>query len=271
MTSQDDRDACEVALVAARAAGAAVLPLWHAGVEAGWKARRDPVTAADRVAESVVRALIAETFPDDVVVGEEGPTVEESGIEGQRRWYVDPVDGTTNFLKRRPRWAVSVGFCDARDRLAAGVVHAPVTAETYAAVRGGGIVAGAGEEPAHPADALADVLLAVGALRGGHPGDVAAMQALDAAVLSVRMTGCTALDLCDVAAGRADAFWTSSCSRWDLAAGALIAAEAGALVTGMDGLALVGPAEQVLAAGPDVHDALLALIARAQSGAAAGV
>lgn len=217
-----------------------------------WKGRGDLVTVADRESEALVCEHLTAAFPDDLVVGEEGPVVGEDAVSGRRRWYVDPLDGTTNFVKGQPRWAVSVAFCGADDEMAAATVHVPMTGETLTAVRGQGAQRDGQEVHApdvEPHEALA--------LLGPLDGLTAAVPLIGRAVLSLRVTGSTVCDLADLATGRADVYIGVQQGRWDLAAGALIAAEAGITVTGLRGEPLTGPADAVFAAAPRVHAALL--------------
>lgn len=217
-----------------------------------WKGRGDLVTVADRESEALVREHLTAAFPDDLVVGEEGPALGEDAVAGRRRWYVDPLDGTTNFVKGQPRWAVSVAFCGADGEMAAAAIHMPLTGETLTAVRGQG-ASRDGEQlrapDVEPLEALA--------LLGPLDGLTAAVGMIGRAVLSIRVTGSTVHDLADLAAGRGDLYLGVHQGRWDLAAGALIAAEAGITVTGLRGEPLTGPADAVFAAAPRVHAALL--------------
>lgn len=262
MTVADELD---IALAAAHAAGALALEYRAQGVDAEWKGVGDLVTAADRAAEDLIREHIAATFPGDMIVGEEGLLVPEHDVSGRRRWYVDPIDGTTNYLKGRHWWAVSIGFCDTDDTLAAGVVHLPVLEETYAAARGNG--ATRNDEPIH-ASAVTDLSEAL--CTSGFPGAVSYAQvssrnievweAVMHRALSLRAMGAIAPDFCAVADGRADAAWTLGVERWDIAAGTIIAHEAGAVITDLEGAALSGPGRQALVAAPGIHAALLDLI-----------
>ncbi len=242
----------EVAVAAARAAGALLREHFARGVAPEHKGPGDLVTVADREAEALVRAHLRDAFGDDLVVGEEGPPLEEADVAGRRRWYVDPLDGTTNFVKGQPRWAVAVGFCDAGDRMAASAVCVPLAGETFAAVRGEGATrdgAPIAAADVGPQDALA--------LFGPLTGITAAVGAIAPRVLSVRVTGSTVADLVDLACGRGDLYLGTGQGRWDLAAGTLIAAEAGAVVTDLAGRPVTGPAVEVFAAAPRVHAALL--------------
>lgn len=249
-----------MAVEAAHAAGQVLLRHFSAGVTPRWKAERDPVTDADEEAQQAVRRQLLAAFPDDLVVGEEGPSMPEAQVQGRRRWYVDPLDGTTNFLRRRRRWATSVALCDPDDRMVAAAVHIPCWNETYTARVDRGAYRGHEPLRASTVDRTDQVLLALGAVGVDQPAPRAAVGRLAGRVLSVRVTGSTVCDLCDLAGGRADAFWANAAGRWDLAAGALIASEAGARVTDLSGRRVEGPAEVMLGAAPAVHDELLALV-----------
>lgn len=258
MTDPVERVAA-VAADVARAAGALLLHHFRDGVVAEWKGDRDPVTAADRGAEALIRERLAEAFPDDVVVGEEGEAVAESTVAGRCRWYVDPLDGTTNFLKGQRRWAVSLGRCGADGRVDVAAVHIPCDGETLIAVRGGGTRRDGAVVRATGTGTLGEALVAIGALKRGD-ADRDAVAAIAGRVMSVRVTGSSVCDLADVACGRSDAFLTTGSGRWDLAAGGLLAEEAGATVTTVDGRPAVGPVETILAAAPALHGELAALL-----------
>jgi myo-inositol-1(or 4)-monophosphatase len=219
----------------------------------------DMVTEYDRQSESFIVAGILAVRPDDTIVGEEGAAhAGTSGID----WLIDPIDGTTNFLYGLPGYAISIAARDT-DGLLAGVVHVPTLGETFRAVRGGG--AFLNDEPIRCSDAseLATSLVATGFSYG------AAMRVRQAEVLvqvlgrvrDIRRFGSAAVDLCHVACGRVDAYYERGLSAWDLAAGELIAREAGAIATGFDG----GPPRpgEVVVAAPALHGSLLALLATA--------
>lgn len=259
-STTDGAHELEVARRAVVAAGELLQDHFRRGVRADWKGDRDPVTEADLAAEALIREHLAVAFGDDVVVGEEGADVAEERVRGRRRWYVDPLDGTANFLKRRPRWASSIGFCDADDRLTAAAVATPTTGEVFTATRGGG--AWCNDLPVRAADTTdpVEAMTAVGVLDVDLPlDDPVALICVCRGTLSLRVTGSTVSDLCDVAAGRLDGFWSAGAKRWDLAAGILLCREAGATVTESDGSAIADPGSSVLAAAPSVHPALLRL------------
>ncbi|MEA2451109.1 MAG: monophosphatase, partial [Thermoleophilaceae bacterium] len=179
----------------------------------------------------------------DALVGEEG-----SGDEGTsgRRWVVDPLDGTTNYLYRFPAWCVSVALEDSDGGLA-GVVHDALGGETFRATRGGGAERNGEPIAVNDHDDLATALVATGF---GYDADVRAGQAevvrtVLPRVRDLRRAGAAALDLCYVACGRLDGYFERGVNHWDYAAGALIVREAGGatlpLEGGRPGLAAAGP------------------------------
>jgi myo-inositol-1(or 4)-monophosphatase len=189
----------------------------------------------DEAAERAISARIRAAFPADAIVGEE---LSSTRVHTGRRWYVDPVDGTTNFVHGHPFVCVSIGFADG-DGLAAAVIHAPLLGEVYHAVRGGGAWLN-GEpirvtETADPARAL----LATGFPFKSGKGNLDAYMLLVADAIrgtrDVRRAGSAALDLAFVAAGRVEGFFEIGLAPWDVAAGMLLVAEAGGRVTGWPG------------------------------------
>ena len=219
------------------------------------------VSDADRAAERAITALLRAERPDDGIMGEEGAAVE--GASG-RRWVVDPLDGTTNYLYGFPQWAVSVAVEDASGALA-GVVLDPVRGELFRASRGAG--ADLGGEPLHVRDGaqLSRSLIATGF---GYEAGWRAEQARVAAhilprVRDVRRAGAAALDLAWLAAGRLDGYWERGLNPWDWAAGRLLVTEAGGAVA-----ELGGERYGLVAAGPALLPQLLELVAEAERAAA---
>lgn len=222
----------------------------------------DPVSDADRASEGIlVRALLA-ARPEDGLLGEEGAARE--GTSGLR-WVLDPLDGTVNWLYGFPAWCVSVACEDERrapGEALAGVVYDPLRDECFRAARGEGawLVSPQGERRLRVNDPvpLERALLATGF--GYDVEDRRRQAATVARVLplarDVRRGGAAALDLCWVAAGRLDGYYEDTTSRWDWAAAALIAREAGAVVTAY------GDADHdgVIAAGPALHPELRPLV-----------
>jgi len=216
----------------------------------------DMVSEMDRASEALIVKGILAVRPDDAVLGEE--TGSRHGTSGVR-WVIDPLDGTTNYLYRHPVWAVSVGV-EVDGEAAVGVVAAPALRETFSAVRGGGAWLNG-----DPIAVSGEVDLA-SALVGTGFGYVAERRALQAAVLphllpvvrDIRRNGVASLDLCWVACGRLDGYFEAGGQPWDVAAGLLIASEAGAVSSGLDGGAVVP--ESLMVATPGVAPALFALL-----------
>lgn len=213
----------------------------------------DPVTEFDQAAEQLLVDRLRAECPDDGIVGEEGAGVE--GTSG-RDWYLDPIDGTANFVYGLPAWCTSVGVVDADGGLA-GAVFAPVSGELFSAARGGGSSLDGTPVSASRCTALDEALIATGfAYRPERRRRQAERLAgIIDRVRDVRRSGSAALDLCFVACGRVDAYYEEHLNSWDVAAGLLIAAEAGATTSDERGGA-AAPAFTV-ASAPGVHRALL--------------
>lgn len=230
---------------AARRAGELLLRRFGAPEEAvaSKSSATDMVSEADHEAERSIVEALTNGRPADGILGEEGAHVE--GSSG-RRWIVDPLDGTTNFLFGHPAWAVSIALEDDKGR-SVGVVHAPVLGETYIAERGGGCMLNGADVSVREPTVLASALLATGF---SYVADERRRQADELVrilprVRDVRRGGAAALDLAWVAAGRLDGYWERGVKLWDWAAGALLVTEAGGairLLTGPDGLMASSPA-----------------------------
>jgi myo-inositol-1(or 4)-monophosphatase len=246
----------ELAERAARAAGE-VLMSYYGRPPAGLGAKTsetDLVSDADLEAERVIRELLEAERPEDGLLAEEGSHVE---TESGRRWIVDPLDGTINFLYGFPAWAVSVALEDP-EGIEAGVVFDPVRQDLYRAVRGEGATLNGKPIRASGRAELARALVATGF---SYEAERRAWQAelllrLLPQVGDIRRTGAAALDLCLVAAGRVDAFYERGLKRWDEAAGRLIVEEAGGVVADLEG----EPAGMVAAGSPELLADLYALV-----------
>jgi myo-inositol-1(or 4)-monophosphatase len=231
------------------------------GVIATKSSPTDVVTEADRAAEAMIIERILAERPGDAILGEEGGLHGGGGSPGGAvRWIVDPLDGTVNYLYGLPDFAVSIA-AEAGGAIVAGVVHVPVRGEVFTAVAGGGAWLHAAGRPAvrlrcNAGVPLAGALVATGfgygAPRRRVQGEVVA--ALLPLVRDIRRGGSAAVDLCSVAAGRVDAYYERGVHYWDIAAGGLIAAEAGASMGGLAGK----PAGEdlTIAAGPGLFGEL---------------
>ena len=215
----------------------------------------DVVTAMDTAAEALLRSVLVGARPHDGMLGEEGgETVGTSGV----RWIVDPLDGTVNYLYGLPGWGISVA-AEVAGEVVVGVVNVPTWQTMFVATRGGGAWANDVAVQASSANDLAQALVATGfgydAQRRAE--QAAALPGLLPRIRDVRRFGAAASDLCLLAAGRVDAYFERGLSVWDLAAGRLIAQEAGALV---EVRADASRGDLVIGAGPALFPALAALL-----------
>jgi myo-inositol-1(or 4)-monophosphatase len=217
----------------------------------------DVVTEMDRAAESTIRAGLLRSRPDDGFLGEEGAAITGSS---RVRWIVDPIDGTVNYLYGIPVWAVSIA-AEVDGEVVAGVVHAAAARETYTARLGGGSYLGGRRLHVNDIADLGQALIGTGfsyaSDRRRRQADI--LQQVLPTVRDIRRPGSASVDLCWVAAGRMDGFYEKGLAAWDMAAGALVAREAGAIVQGLHGR----PAGEdlVVAAGPRLFPALHDLLA----------
>lgn len=248
---------------AAASAGAEVVGQWADRLEsAEFKGIGNPVTEADRESEDAIISLITTHRPDDGIVGEEGGSRE--GSSG-RRWLVDPLDGTVNFIHGFPHVSVSVAVEDDAGGIA-GVVRDVFRGEEFAAGRGiGSELDGVPIHVAGRTD-LAMALIATGFSYDRHqrgPMYGAVLGEMLQVVRGIRRGGSAALDLAWVACGRLDGYWELRLGPWDVAAGFLIVAEAGGIITAFDG----GPPshEECVAANPGLQPRLREAVATASS------
>ncbi|MFN0089073.1 MAG: inositol monophosphatase family protein [Acidimicrobiales bacterium] len=218
----------------------------------------DMVTEMDTASERLIVGRLLAARPDDAVLAEEGG--EQPGRSGVR-WVIDPLDGTTNYLYGHPGFAVSIA-AEIHGATAAAVVLDPLHGDLYRARRGGGAWRNRERLALRPPPPLAEALIATGFayLAERRARQAAVLVGLLPEVRDIRRMGAAAVDLCSVASGRVDGYYEAGLARWDLAAGALVAEEAGAVVSGLGG-AEAGPAF-IVAAPPGLHRALVnALIA----------
>jgi len=215
----------------------------------------DVVTAMDLASEELVRRMLARLRPDDGILGEEGG--HEPGTSGVT-WVVDPIDGTVNYLYGLPAYAVSVAAVVGEPTPAtwtalAGCVHAPATGETWTAGRGAGAYLDGRPLTVRPAPPLERCLLGTGFgyLAERRRSQARVVAALLPQVRDIRRAGSAAIDLCHVATGRLDLYYERGLQPWDMAAAALVVAEAGGVVAGLRGraagseMAVAGSRERV--------------------------
>jgi myo-inositol-1(or 4)-monophosphatase len=250
-------DPLAVAIEVAREAGALLMEYLQRPREISQKSRRaDLVTDADRAAERLILERLRAAFPTSTITGEESGTHEGAGSE---RWYVDPLDGTTNYAHGYPVFCVSIGY-ERSGELAAGVVYAPYYDELFAAEKGAGARLNGGPLSVSAIGKAADALVCT----GFHPADFDRnghyFRKMSYNAQAVRRDGSAALDLASVAAGRFDGFWEFDLHPWDVAAGALLIREAGGTVTAIDGGPFRVDGRAILATNGRVHEEMGALL-----------
>jgi len=234
---------------------------WRDRLEtADFKGAVDPVTAADREAEEVIVSLLGGHRPDDAVMAEEGSGADTGS---DRRWLIDPLDGTVNFIHGFPQVAVSVALHDPAGPLVA-VVRDVFRNEEFTATRGGGAHRNGEAISVTGRSGIGQALVSTGFGYDRHERAadyLAVVEAVMRRVRGVRRTGSAALDLAWVACGRLDAHWEFNLSPWDVAAGMLLVTEAGGRVSSSRG----GPAthHDIVASNGRVHDALVEIVAPA--------
>jgi len=252
----------EVAKAAAHEAGEIIMASYNRISErdVDEKGRNDFVTVVDRESQDVILAAIRGAFPRDTVVAEEtlAPGFND-GADPRRRWFIDPLDGTTNYIHAYPHFAVTIAL-EVDGQLAVAVTHSPIYRETYHAIRGEG--AYMNDARIHVSSFSEDSRIMLGT---GFP--FRARHLLDTYLKSfalffnrargVRRGGSAALDLAYVAAGRLDGFWELTLSPWDIAAGVLLVEEAGGRVTDFFGGRTFLETGHIIVTNGLVHDWML--------------
>jgi myo-inositol-1(or 4)-monophosphatase len=243
----------ETAMEIAREAGALLARYFERRVAFELKGEFDLVTEADRSSEKLVVERLRSYFPLHGIVAEEG-----GGCPGssEYRWYVDPLDGTTNFAHSFPMFNVTLGL-ERAGEVIAGVVYDPVRQEMFAAERGGGAYLNHRRIRVSQTKRLAESLGSTGfpSRKRSHNVNIHFYYQLAMASHGVRRTGSAALDLAYVAAGRLDFFWEFGLKPWDQAAGTLLVAEAGGRVSDMSGGSLsITASDHLLADNGALHE-----------------
>lgn len=227
----------------------------------------DVVTEFDRASEAFIVGELATARPGDGVIGEEGS--ESAGTTGVH-WLIDPIDGTTNFLYGLPGYAVSIAASTEAGTEAAAV-YAPATDELFTAVRGGGARLGSRVLRCSSTTELGHALIATGFSYQPERRVAQAQRVAEmiGRVRDIRRAGAASVDLCSAAAGRVDVYFERFLGPWDMAAGELIAREAGCRTGSFDG----GPAHHsnVLVANPFLFDQMVELLASTEPGARPGI
>lgn len=261
----DDLAAILGAAVSAATAGGHVLHrYWHDGIELRDKSEiggktYDLVSDADLESQSVIANLIAGVYPDHELMGEEDLA---GDIEAEHLWVIDPLDGTNNFAHRVPHFAVSVAYYRGGTPMV-GVVHNPISGDTYTAQRGGGATHNGHPIKAASIDDLSRSLIGCGFYYDRGEMMRSTLSAIEEFfthdIHGMRRFGTAALDLCAVASGLFGVFFEYKLSPWDFAAGQLIVTEAGGKVTDARGEPLGLVPSSVLATCSGLYDDALAI------------
>ncbi|MGA8939044.1 MAG: inositol monophosphatase family protein [Acidobacteriaceae bacterium] len=252
----------------AREAGALLRDFYHRGVRTEYKGDVDLVTEADRASEALIGQRLRATFPGHGIYGEEGT---REGLESEFRWYVDPLDGTTNFAHGFPVFCVILG-CERRHpglassedgEMVAGVIYDPLRDEMFCAARGAGAMLNG--EPIHVSAtcSLDESLIATGfpSKKRHNSPNVHFYQEFTLRSHGVRRAGSAGIDLAYVACGRLEGYWEFQLNPWDTSAGYLLVEEAGGRVTHFDGGKFTLDSREVLASNGLIQPAMEHLFA----------
>ena len=252
----------------AREAGARLREFYSQGVVTEYKGDVDLVTVADRTAEKLIRERLSEVLPEHGIFGEEGT---RERLDGEFRWYVDPLDGTTNFAHGFPQFCVSMGLEQRSKGLApnedgtivAAVIYDPLRDELFTAERGRGALLNGRPMHVSKTPELAEALVATGfpSRKRNKSPNIHFYHEISLRSHGVRRAGSAALDLAYVAAGRLDAFWEFNINPWDTAAGFLLIEEAGGKMTGFSGQPFRLDSREILASNGLIHAELMGLFA----------
>lgn len=256
----------EAAMEAARAGSEILMNYWQklGQADADLKGRNDWVSTADRESEDAMRRILGGHFPGDAFVCEESGLT--GGVEGteQREWVIDPLDGTSNYLRHFPFWCTSIGL-RSKGELLAGVIYRPLDDEWFIAEAGSGAFRNGERMQVSSQPGLEGAFLATGfpfRAQRHLTTYTAIFKDVIATAKGVRRAGSAALDLAYTAAGIFDGFFELNLAPWDIAAGALLVLEAGGTVSDFSGGDRFWTRGNIVGASAGVHADLLALIER---------
>ena len=247
-----------IMIKAARKAGRSLVKDFREveNLQVSMKGAGDFVSRADMAAEHMLRADLRNARPTYGWLGEE--TGEAAGEDPTRRWIVDPLDGTTNFLHGLPHWAISIAL-EHKGEIVAGVIYDPVKDEMFVAEKGAGAWLNDRRLRVSGRRDMITMLFATGVPFAGNPTlpqSLREIAALNPQTAGIRRWGAAALDLAYVAAGRFDGFWERGIHPWDMAAGCLLVREAGGFVGPLDQGAGIFETGSVVAANANVFETL---------------
>lgn len=252
-------DSLRIAVLAAKRAGAIQRERYGTNVSVRNKGAVDLVTEVDLACEEAIREILVKHAPDHAIVGEEG------GVTGagDNVWYIDPLDGTTNFARGIPVFCVSIGYTEGGG-LKSGVVYDPLRDELFCAAEGGGATLNSRPIAVTEREDLDSALLATGFAYDYRTSPRPLFEAfaeMYKSTIGLRRLGAAALDLCYVAAGRFDGYWELGLKPWDTAAGSLIVREAGGMATGLKGEPYNHMNPDIVASNSRIQGAMLSKLA----------
>lgn len=226
------------------------------------KSLHDYVSEVDRNAEKIIRSLILKEFPSHTILGEEYGS--GGGCDTDYKWIVDPLDGTTNFLRSIPHYAVSIGI-EYNNELTIGVVYDPAKEDLFYAQKGKGAFLNKTRISVSQKSSIDGALLATGVpFNGKNLEEISSFTSTMEGLLAfhtsgIRRLGAAALDLAYIACGRYDGFWEANLQPWDIAAGVLLVTEAGGIVSDLNGGDEYLSSGNILAANQHVHKPMLSI------------
>ncbi len=252
----------DLAIRAAREAGAILQEYAARGFQITHKGRIDLVTEADLASERHIKQLITSHYPTHYILAEESGVSSHSDLTGDYCWIIDPLDGTTNYSHGFPCYAVSIGL-ESRGEMVIGVIYDPTRDELFAAEHGAGATLNGEKIQVSDVDHLERSLVV-----SGFPYDVRermeeylpAWRMFLERAQGVRRLGAAAIDMCAVAIGRMDGFWEHGLNPWDTAAGWILVEEAGGRVTKMDGSPFDNYSSSLLCTNGKIHEEMLAVL-----------
>lgn len=249
---------------AARTAGALLRDYFTQPLNITYKSAIEVVTEADSAAEAAILDQLVPRFPDHHFIGEERGEAGAPRKTAKYRWHIDPLDGTTNFSRRIPHFAVSIALADSRNRPLIGVVYDPIREECFTALRGGWARLNGNVIKVSSTTKLAEAVLTSGFpydRRRNPDNNTEEWGQFVTRTADLRRLGSAALDLCWTACGRLDGFWEPRLKTWDIMAGLLMVTEAGGKVTNYHGGAEnVYNGREVVATNWRIHEEVLEVI-----------
>lgn len=250
-----------VAVATAREAGALLRDALNNIHDVRFKSAVDPVTEADRASETLIATRLLAAFPDDRLLAEEGSAALDN-TASERVWIVDPLDGTVNFMHGYPHFCVSIAL-HVGTRTEVGVIYDPMRDELFGARRGYGATLNDAAIAVSDTDELIRALLCSGFAYdlAWRAENLPYWSRFTEVSQGVRRDGAAALDIVYVACGRFDGYWERGVAAWDVAAAALILAEAGGVATTYSGTMFHPFAREIVASNPQLHLGMLDIIA----------